>query len=188
MTLPANEDLDTHLLGTATSPGKVVFSGHDRWENWEVQKAKGQVGATSQLNARDVGTFTATYFLAGDDLDEEAEGQDDFARWDAFERLLKSLTSGPTPIALPIYHPDLARNGWTEVSCGGIGGRVHDGKGGCSHTVKYIEFRPPKPKPAAKAKPKPGAGSGPNGAGQKPDPNAAAKAELAALLAEAKKP
>lgn len=179
------EDLDFIVLGITPSPGRVTLSGHDRWKNWDVQKAKGQVGASSQLNGDDVGTFTATFYLAHDDLTDTET--DDFARWNDFQRLIESMTNGPKPVAMPIYHPDLARNGFTEVSSGGVGGLVHDGKGGATVVVKFIEYKPPKPKPAAKAAAKPGS-DGAGGKPAKPDPNAAAKAQLAALVAEAKKP
>jgi hypothetical protein len=61
---------------------------------------------------------------------------------------------------------------------------IHDGRGGASVTVEFIEYKPPKPKPAAGAKAKPGAPVAGAGSGkQKPyDPNAAAKAELSALV------
>jgi hypothetical protein len=182
--LERGDDLDFIVLGITPSPGKVVLSGHDRWKNWDIQKAKGTTGATSKLNGDDVGTFTATFFLAEDDLSAPAD-ENDFDRWEEFQRLIESMTAGPTPVALPIYHPDLARNKFTEVSSGGVGGMVYDGKGGASVVVKFVEYKPPKPKPAAGAKAKPG---GTAGAQTKPDPNAAAKAELAALVAEAKKP
>jgi hypothetical protein len=96
------------------------------------------------------------------------------------------MTAGPKPFALPVYHPDMARDKITEVTNGGIGETTHDGKGGVSHFVDFLEFRPPKPKPAAK----PGAKGAGKTAGKsaKPDPNAAAKAELRALVAEAKAP
>jgi hypothetical protein len=187
MTTPYEQadDLDYIVLGYTPSPGRVVLSGHDRWKNWDIQKAKGTVGATSKLNGDDVGSFTATFYLAHDDLGDNETN--DFDRWEEFQRLIESMTAGPTPTALPIYHPDLARNKFAEVSSGGIGGLVHDGKGGATVVVKFVEYKPPKPKAAAGAKAKPGA-SAPGGAPKKADPNAAAKAELAALVAEAKKP
>jgi hypothetical protein len=98
--------------------------------------------------------------------------------------MLEGLIAGPTPQAVPIYHPDLARNHFTEVTIASIGGMVHDGRGGATVTVEFIEYRPPKPKAAAGAKAKPAPAGGKSGAGKasKPDPNAAAKAELQALV------
>lgn len=181
------EDLDFLVLAQLyPSPGVVTLSGHDRVKNWDVQAAKGTTGASSQLNGDPIGRFKATFFLAHDRLDQP--DIDDFALWDDFQRLLESLVSGPTPQAVAIYHPDLARNKFTEVSVASIGGMVHDGRGGATVTVEFIEYRPPKPKAVkgatAKASPKGGAA----GTAARPDPNARAKAELAALVAEAKKP
>jgi hypothetical protein len=69
---------------------------------------------------------------------------------------------------------------------------LHDGRGGATVLVKFIEYRPPKPKPTAKAQPKPGGTSAGARTGvttvERPDPNAAAKARLNELLAEARKP
>jgi hypothetical protein len=185
MTTPAEqgEELDYLVLGTARSPGTLTLSGHDRWKNWDVQAAKGTTGASSNLNGDPIGQFEATFHLAEFDGDGVPTG--DFENWTAFRKLIESLTQGPTPIALPIYHPDLAENGFTEVSSGGIGAAVHDGTGGKSYTVRFLEYRPPKAKPSGKAKAKPAGGTV---AGKPPpplDPNWRAKAELAELLATA---
>jgi len=187
MTSPAEqgEDLDFLVLGFTPSPGALTLSGHDRWKNWDVQAAKGTTGASSNLNGDPIGTFTAAFHLAS----FQADGlpSSDFDAWETFRRVVESMTNGPTPIALPIYHPDLAENGFTEVSSGGISGAVHDGKGGKTYTIKFIEYKPPKKKPSAKATAKP-AGSPAGNPATPPDPNAKAKAELAALLAEARRP
>lgn len=163
------------LLADKWSPGTVKLSGHDREQDWDIQRAKGTTGASSKLNGLPVGGFQATFYLA-----DEAE----LLEWYAFQRLIETTTNGPEPFALPIFHPDLAINGYTDVSNGGIGGVLRDERGGYTVQVKFIEYRPPKPKPAAKATPK-GKGKGQDDA---PDPNAEAKRELAALVEEAKKP
>ena len=169
------------LLGVppVISPGVVKLSGHDRNKKWDIKSAKGQAGATTTLQGDDPAQFTATFYLAGDDED----GSSELDEWGAFQALIEATTNGPKPVALPIYHPDLVRNRITEVVNAGVSGMVHDGKGGATVTVKFIEYKPPKKKPAAKPQAKPGAA--PNA---KPDPNAAAKRELAALLEEARKP
>lgn len=180
MTTPyqQGEDLDYLVLGQLyISPGLLTLSGHDRVKNWDVQAAKGTTGASSKLNGDPIGKFKATFYLAHDRLADD--GTNDFDNWETFQRILEGLVNGPTPTAIPIYHPDLARNKFTEVSVSSIGGMVHDGRGGATVTVEFIEFKPPKPKPAAGAKAKPGAGTG---KASKPDPNAAAKAELQALV------
>jgi len=189
-----DQDLSTIVLGTMRSPGLCVLSGHDRVKNWDVQKAKGQSGASNSLNGDDPGTFKATFFLADDRAPEDGPSQ--FDVWEEFQRLIESTTNGPAPFALPIYHPDLARNLFTEVSNGGVSGMLHDGKGGASVVVTFKEYKPAKAKPTAKAQGKasaggvaPGGAPGvAGGAPPRPDPNAAAKAELAALLAEARQP
>jgi hypothetical protein len=181
--------LDKHSLGTVMSPGKCTITGHERVKAWDVKAAKGQTGASSSLNGDPIGQFQVVYELSPEPDDD---GLTDFDRWTDFQRLIESTTNGPKPTALPFYHPDTARNHFTEVSNAGVGGFVYDGKGGATVTVKYIEYKPPKPKPAAKAAAKPG-GPGVNltgygGSTSKPDPNAAAKAELAGLLDQARKP
>ena len=173
----------SHTLGSMRSPGVVSFSGHDRNENWEVQEARGNTGASTKHKGRAIGHFQATYYLASDQDDDV--GSNDFLRWEEFHGLLESLVSGKVATALQIYHPDLARNRITEVSVESIGGLVWDDRGGATAVVKYIDFRPPKPKPVAAAKAKANPAKGQN---TKPDPNAAAKQELAKLVQEAKKP
>jgi hypothetical protein len=190
MARPYDEDLDSIVFGTMRSPGLVTLSGHDRDKKWDVKPAKGHTGASMTLNGDDPGSFTATFALADDsnpryiDLDTPSV----FDRWDEFQKLIESTTNGPKPFALPIYHPDLARNRFTEVINAGVGGMVPDGKGGKTVTVKFKEYKPAKKKksgsPTAKA-------SGPRvgvTTVSKPDPNAEAKAELAGLLEQARRP
>lgn len=177
------ESYDTIVLGTTRSPGTVVLSGHDRMKNWDVRKAKGSTGASTKLNGDDIGTFKAVFYLVDDGSAEVSQ----FDQWDVFERLIKSTTDGAKPFALSIYHPDLARNKFTEVSNGGVSGFVHDGKGGATVTVTFIEFKPAKPKPSAGPQAKAGA-AGAAGKAAADDPNAAAKRELAAAVARARLP
>lgn len=168
-------DLNTHTFGTKVSPGVVRWSNHGRPKNWDVKDAKGSTGASTTLNGDKPRKFTGTYSLTDDE---------DFAAWDSFQPYVESTTNGPTPFALPIFHPDLARVGITEATNAGIGPLVRDGKGGATVTIDYLEYRPAKKKKAASATAKTTGAT----ANAKPDPNAAAKAELAALIAEAKKP
>jgi len=157
-------------LGTATSPGTVTLSGHDRNPSWDVASAKGQTGASSTLNGASVGRFTATFYLAS--------AADQIA-WPAFQRVVESTIAQSKPTALPVYHPDLAANHFAEVCAESIGGAVRDPRGGVTVTIKFIEFLPPKPAQSKTAT---------GGTGGKVDPNAARKAQLDALLEEAKKP
>ena len=180
------EDLDAVILGGVRSPGLVVLAGHDRAKNWDIKAAKGSTGASTTLNGDAPAKFTATFTLANDEAIEGASGPSDFAQWDEFQKLIESTTNGPKPFALRIYHPDLARNRITEVTNGGVSGLKHDGKGGSSVVVTFLEYKPAKKK--ASGNPTAKAGRTGTTTLEKPDPNAAAKAELAGLLTEAKKP
>ncbi len=157
---------DALELGGVRSPGVVKLSGHDRKINWDIKAGKGQSGASSTLKDIPLGTFKAAFYLA----DEEEIGQ-----WPAFRDLINSTVNGPKPKALDVYHPDLASNKFSSVVLASFGGVAHDGKGGQTITVEFQEYAPPKPK-----------GGTPSGskAKDKNDPNAAAKAELAALTAQ----
>lgn len=184
--------LSKYVLGTALSPGSVKFTGHDRKEKWDIKEAKGQDGASTALQGKPIGQFTATHYLA----DDGAPGENDFDAWDSFQRLIESTTNGPKPVALSIYHPDLARNGYTAVVMSSISGLQYDGRGGATVVVEFIEYRPPKAKPAAKATPKSGGQAqtyattdeGTRQPPPPPDPNEEAKKELAALVDEASAP
>ncbi len=176
-------------LGGRKSPGTVKLSGHERPINWKKNDAKGQAGATMTLEGEPLGGFEADFTLVRD----IPGGIDDFAEWDSFQKLIESTTSGPQPTALPIYHPDLARNRFTHVVNAGVGGMSHDDNGMGHVRVKFSEYRPPKkksgtgaPKPGSKAK-----GSTDDAAKAIADamsPTAQAEAELDALLKEASSP
>jgi hypothetical protein len=162
-------------LGGVDSPGVVTLSGFPREHSWEDQKAKGTTGASTVNHGPKNSGFTASFYLA--DLE-------DVEAWDEFQKLISSTVDGPKPKALSAYHPDLVRNKITDVVCESIGGMQHAENGGMTVVVKFREYKPPKPKPAVKA----AAASKAQTTSRKPDPNAAAKAELAALLEQARKP
>src|SRR6188768_1877078 len=146
---PTDDEIEysTLVVGTMRSPGVVTLDGHERVKNWQTVDAKGTTGASSTLNGNPIGKFSASFYLVDDGTEERSQ----FDAWQSFERLIKSTTDGAKPFALPIYHPDLARNLFTEVCNAGVGPMKYDGKGGATIVVKFIEFKPPKPKPAAKA-------------------------------------
>lgn len=168
---------DVLTLAGVRSPGVVTLSGHARKIGWDIKKAPGQSGASTTRTSEDPVEFTASFYLVKDDSQEI----DDLADWPAFLDLIKSTIAGATPKALDIYHPDLAEVDIKSVVLSEIGGVVHDGKGGQTRTIKFLEYRPAKDKggspSGSKAKPKPKTATGidPN------DPNAAALAELEAL-------
>jgi len=155
------------------SPGVVTLSGHDRTQEWEKNKAKGQKGSSSVHNGSPIGEFQASFFLAN---------EEDQAEWPAFKAKLESTINGEKTFALPCFHPDLGENGYTEISLSSMGGRVWDKTGGCIILVKLIEFKPPKPRSSSTATAKP---SGKTPGKDTYDPNAATKRELAGLLAQA---
>ena len=178
------EDLFDHIiLNGVQSPGIVTLSGHDRPQKWDVKSATGSAGASTTYQGEEIAKFTATFKLVKDssamtpqgailsEIISETQDLDEFAEWDEFQPLLEKSLSTKPPTALPIYHPDLIRNSINIVSVEKIGGMVHDGKGGASVTVSFLEFRPPKKK-----------GGSPKGK----DPNADVKKELDAVVKAAK--
>jgi hypothetical protein len=128
------------VLAGATSPGKVTLSGHDRRTEWDVKSGPSLNGATTTLKAIPPVEFTATFYLVKD----VAEGIDDYTAWDTFKKVIEATVAGSTPKAVDIYHPDLVENGIKSVVKATIGGRVYDGKGGCTIAVKFQEYRPPR--------------------------------------------
>jgi hypothetical protein len=187
-------DLYQHiLLENILSPGVVVPSGYGRKQAITVTEAKGQDGASTTRDGEKLCQFTVTFKLSNDET-EYMPGVSEFDAWDEFRDLIESSTNGTDPKGLRIFHPDLIKNRISEVINGGIGDMVHDGLGGATIAVTFIEYKPPTPKPAKGASGSSGTGSkaaggdtGPDGTAD-PDPNAAAKAELAALRAEAEEP
>lgn len=164
---------DAITLGTKRSPGLVTLSGHDRNQRWDVKEPIGHSGGTTTFKGDSIAQFSASFYLVKDPV----LGLDEFAQWETFAAIIRSsLPKSGAPKALAIYHPDLAANDIKSVCQASIGGMTHDGKGGATVVVKFIEYRPPKKVSALPTKP------------TKPDPNADLKAEVARLLEEAKKP
>lgn len=187
-----DEEIDTLVLAGVRSPGQVKLSGHDRTHAWDEKPGDGQDGASLTYKGKKLATFTATFDLVND----PTLGNDDLAAWDAFAKVIESTTSGTEITALDIYHPDLARNGIKAIVQGKVGGMQRGDDGRATVAVEFKEYAPPKKKSGSpqgsKAK-STTAGSGvtPDGAPfgpPAPDPNQAAKDELAALVAEANAP
>lgn len=172
------EGWEVMIVGDRRSVGVVKIVGHDRNWDWQVNGAKGQDGATSQNNGRVIGEFDALHSFLAEEREE----------WLAYQRHLEGMVNGPTTQAWPVYHPDLEAQHFTDAAVKTIGGILYDENGGASCLVKFIEYKPKKPRPVKKTSAKPGsATSTPNDPAPKADPNAAAKAELASLLEEAKR-
>jgi hypothetical protein len=149
------------------SPGKVTLSGHNRKINWNINAGYALDGATITFRNMPPIEFTASFYLVKD----FAQGIDDYTAWDNFRPIIDATLAGAKPHAVAIYHPDLIENDIKFVCKAEIGGRVYDGKGGCTIAVKFQEYRAPKKKSGAPV-PKP-----------ENDPNAALKAEVASLTA-----
>ncbi len=147
-------------LGGVESPGQATLSGHDREIDWDIKIGPGTTGGTTTLKAQKLVAFTVSIYMA------DAEDWND---WPAFQEVLESSVKGKGK-GLDVYHPDLARNDIKSVVLQSIGGVVHDKKGGQTIAVKLLEYRPPKPAKVT-----------PLGSLKKDDPDAAAKAQLAAL-------
>lgn len=162
------------VLAGRKSPGVVTLSGHDRKVNWDVKQGSGQSGASTSVKDIPPVEFTCSFYLVKDPTTPDS---DDLAEWPDFLALINSTVNGTSAKAVDIYHPDLAENDIKSVCKALVGGVVHDGKGGQTRVVKFIEYKPPKP-----------AGGAPNGSSTKgktkhdaEDPDAAAKAQLDAL-------
>lgn len=162
------------VVNGTESPGTVTLSGYPRERKWQQDSPSGMSGEFTKDKGPKNSGFTATFYLA--DLE-------DVEAWDGFARMLLESLEGPKPRALFVTHPDLMRNRMIDFVLQSIGDMTHDGKGGATVVCKFLEYRPPKPKPVAK----PGAAQR-RGTTTVNDPNAARKAELAALLEQAKQP
>lgn len=161
------------VLGGMRSPGVVTLSGHDRKIDWDIKAATGQAGATMTRKGNSPIEFTASFYLVRD----VGLGVDDIFEWSDFADKIRSTIAGKTPKALDIYHPDLAANGVKSVVMKALSGAKYDRKGGVTYDVQLIEYFPPKPARGAPKK---------VGNTKKPDPDAAALAELASLTAQYK--
>jgi hypothetical protein len=169
---------DSIVLAGKRSPGFVTLSGHDRNQKWDIKEADGSGGASTTYKGEQVAQFQASFYLVKDPV----LGLDEFKDWETFAQLIRSsLPNSGKPKALSIYHPDLAANDIKNVCQASIGGMTHDGKGGATVVVKFVEFRPPKKK-----------GGSPNATKtstvSKVDPNADLKAEIDRLLIQARTP
>lgn len=154
---------DSILLAGVFSPGVVTISGHKRVQKYDVKEADGSAGASVTRKGESLSEFTCTFKLSIDPV----LGIDDFAAWDDFLLLLKSCTAKKDPVALAIYHPDLMALDIGNVVPKEIGGLQHDGKGGATVSVVFLEYLAPKPK-SGSPKPK----------GGKADPNADIKKQI----------
>ncbi len=127
-------------LAGVLSPGQVVLSGHKRAQKWDVKEASGNAGATTTNVGASLAQFTATFALVRDDM----LGVDEFEEWNVFVEYLMLANTTKPPKAFDVYHPDLALLRISSVVVASIGGVVHDGKGGATVVVEFLEYSPPK--------------------------------------------
>lgn len=169
-----NPELYNLKLNDVLSPGKCTLSGHSYVIEWDVQKGAALKGATLALKGIPLRTFTATF---------ELFEPEDIAAWPEYEKILySSVPASGDPVALRVEHPDLASRRITAVVLAELGGVEHGDDGRQKIVVKFQQYGPPKKKSGS-----PGSTSKSGTNPKKVDPNAAAKAELEALLAEYKK-
>jgi hypothetical protein len=112
--------------------------------NWDDKEASGQEGASTTFQGRTLKAFKTRHSLILDPL----TGVDEISDWENFAALLDAATSGATPVAYAVWHPDLATQGISDATPRKVGCLKHDGYGGASVEVEWKEHRPPKPKPA----------------------------------------
>lgn len=175
---------DAIVLAGTRSPGLVTLSGHDRVQKWDIKSADGAGGASTTHKGEEVAQFTASFYLVKDPV----LGLDEFAEWETFAALIRSMLPAAGGVrAFDVYHPDLAANDIKAVQQASVGGMTHDGKGGATVVVKFLEYRPAKPK-GGTAKGSRSGSSTRTGVTTLNDPNADLKAQIAALTAQARTP
>jgi hypothetical protein len=163
-----NEELfNVIVLAGKASPGIVTITGADSIIEWDVKVGWGVAGATTTIRSVPPPKFECSFELFRDAY----TGVDSLTAWDDFQALIDSTLVGSKPKALPIYHPDLARNKITSVCKARVASPVYDKKGGAIVKVEFQTYRPPRKQTGTVvSKPKP-----------ENDPNAAAKAEIEKL-------
>lgn len=187
------------IAGTQ-NPGFAKVT-HSKKHDWDKKKSKGSSGGTLTFTGSNVVEFQVEYYLW------LPEHFDAWPGWAAMQR--KSLkipasggpqtgnirqanapvtvaTSATTqPVALDVYHPDLAEINVLRCIVEEEGGKQPDGKGGAKYVWKYAEYNPPKPAGGTASGSKDGMGGNP---GKAAEPTAQTTAEkmIAALLAKAK--
>lgn len=170
---------DTIQLGNVTSPGVCELSGFKRLFGWDVKKGKGTKGSTLTLNEYPPVEGSIKFMLW-----EVSH----FEEWAQFRKLFQYDPTKKPVTALDIYHPSLADIELKSVVCKSISAIKHEGKQLYTCEVELIEYHPP-PKKNASGNPAGSKTNAAKGPGTSSDPVAdAQQAEIARLLAEAKKP
>ena len=174
-------DFDVLIVAGVPNPGIVKITGFDRTFGWDVKKGKGTKGATITLTEFPPAEGSAEFYLWTDDH---------FDQWTSFRDLFRYDVSKRLAPAVDVYHPWLADLNINSVVCKKISPVTDSGKKLFVVKVDLLEYWPP-PKAAATSTPsgsKTGSGGKNGPPGKVVDPVEAAKqAEIARLLAEAKK-
>lgn len=157
------DDSDAYVLLVLgnPAPGVVEILEADNEGNWDDKEATEQEGASTTYQGRLLRAFKSRHSLIVDPL----TGVDEISDWATFVALLDSATSGTTPVAFAVWHPDLAVQGISDATPRKISVLKHDGYGGATAEVTWKEHRPPKAKPAV--------GTGGSKAGSKTGANGA---------------
>lgn len=174
------EAWDAIRIGGVVSPGLCEVTGFKRPFGWDKKKGKGAAGETLTFAQLPLAEGTVTFKLWT---------REHFQAWKTFRPLFKWDPTKKKGSPLDIYYPSLDDLDIKSVVAKEIGAIEKTSKGMYTITIPLIEYRPPPPVAATKTP----AGSKTNGSGTQPgkstDPIAdQQQAEIAALLAEAKKP
>lgn len=166
-------------LAGRENPGIAQVTGFKRPFGWDVKKGKGVKGATLTLGDYPPAEGSIKFLLW---LEEH------FEQWDEFVEIFQYDRNKKAAPAVDIWHPHLAAIGVDSVVCKEIGQMVHEGKQLYTVTVDLIEYWPP-PKKSAVSTPSGSKTGTDKKPGASDDPIAdAQQAQIAKLLADAKKP
>lgn len=197
------DDFNFIFLAGQQNPGiaKVTLS---KKHDWTKKKSKGATGGTLTYTGDSLVEFSVEYYLW------ETADFDAWPGWAAMQRktlkvsgsngssgalvtsgvvtnlgaVTAGISTGPTtqPVAMDVYHPDLAEINVLRCVVEEEGGPVNDGKGGRRYTWKYVEYNPPKP---AGGTANASTTAGPTGNGAEQPAQTAADQMIANLLAKA---
>lgn len=200
-------DLFNFIFIAGTQNPGIAKVTHSKKHDWDKRKSPGSTGGTLTFRGSNVVEFQVEYYLW------LPEHFDAWPGWAAMQRKsLKIQASGGTsgalvtagvtiggvavtggvatpattqPVALDVYHPDLAEINVLRCIVEEEGGKQPDGKGGAKYVWKYAEYNPPKPAGGTASGSKDGMGGNPGKAAE-PTAQTVADKMLAALLAKAK--
>lgn len=166
-------------IGARFVPGYVTsIDGAERPEQWDVQKATEKTGAQTIWK----GTGIADSIKLVVSLATEEQVDDYYALRDA----LRPQQEGKAPPVLPIVSPVINFAKITRVSCRNVSPPTWVQSGGYwEGRIELIDYAPPKPASTGAARPGAG-GAGSGGFEDRPDPNAALRAQRDGVLNTAK--